>query len=85
MNWIVQSNSRLRRASAAATLLVIVLSTSVSSVRANQGDYADAWGPRLDAPIPMLAAADQNGVGQDLASLTGEHGLLVLFNRSAVW
>ena len=37
------------------------------------------------APIPLLAASDQNGELQDLASLTGENGLLVLFNRSAVW
>ena len=42
-------------------------------------------GSSLNAPIPLLAASDQNGELQDIASLTGENGLLVLFNRSAVW
>ena len=86
MNWISQSKHGLLRASGAATLLVTVLSTAaVLFAQADQGDYADAWGPSLNAPIPLLAASDQNGELQDIASLTGENGLLVLFNRSAVW
>ena len=85
MNWISQSKHWLLRASGAATLLVTVLSTAVSLAQAGQDNYADAWGPSLNASIPLLAASDQNGELQDIASLTGENGLLVLFNRSAVW
>ena len=85
MNRILRSKGRLRGVSAAATLLVAVLSIVVSAAQADQDDYADTWGPNLDAPVPLLAATDHNGALQDLASLTGENGLLVLFNRSAVW
>ena len=85
MNWIPQSKHGLLRASGAATLLVTVLSTAAPFAQADQGDYADAWGPSLNASIPLLAASDQNGELQDIASLTGENGLLVLFKRSAVW
>ena len=85
MNRILRSKGRLRGVSAAATLLVAVLSIVVSAAQADQVAYADTWGPSLDAPLPLLAASDQNGVRQNLASLTGENGLLVLFNRSAVW
>ena len=85
MNWISQSKCWLLWATAAATLLVTVVSTAVPLAQGGQDDYAVAWGPSLNAPIPLLAASDQNGELQDLASLTGENGLLVLFNRSAVW
>ena len=85
MNWISQSKHWLPRASGAATLLATVLLTAVYLAQAGQDNYADAWGPSLNAPIPLLAASDQNGELQDIASLTGENGLLVLFNRSAVW
>ena len=85
MNWISQSKHWFLRASGAATLLVTVLSIAVSLAQPGQDNYADAWGPSLNAPIPLLAASDHNGELQDIASLTGENGLLVLFNRSAVW
>ena len=85
MNWMSQRKYGLTRATAAATLWMSALLTAVPSVQADQNGYADAWGPSLHVPMPLLAAPDQDGVRQNLASLTGENGRLVLFNRSAVW
>ena len=47
--------------------------------------YQDDWGPPLGATLPAVAAADQTGAERDLASLTGEQGLLLFFYRSANW
>ena len=85
MILISQSKRWLARATVTTGLLVTVLLSTEPLAQADQGNYADAWGPGLNVPIPLLAASDQNGELQDLASLTGENGLLVLFNRSAVW
>ena len=45
------------------------------------------WAPDLPvgASIPMLEAPDQNGIVQNLASLSGEKGLVLVFNRSFDW
>ncbi len=47
--------------------------------------YQEAWGPPVGSTIPPIATADQQGAKRDLASLTGERGLLLLVNRSTVW
>ena len=60
MNWISQSKHWLLRASGAATLLVTVLSTAVSLAQAGKDNYADAWGPSLNAPIPLLATSGRS-------------------------
>ena len=49
MNWISQSKRWLLWATAAATLLVTVLSTAVPLAQGGQDDYAVAWGPSLGA------------------------------------
>ena len=66
MNRILRSKGRLRGVSAAATLLVAVLSIVVSAAQADQGDYADTWGPSLDAPVPLLAATPDCSEQQSL-------------------
>lgn len=45
------------------------------------------WAPDypVGATIPLLEAPDQDGEVQTLASLTGEKGLLLAFNRSFDW
>ena len=48
-------------------------------------DYADGWGLAVGAKAPAIEAADQTGAVRDLASLTGERGLLLILNRSADW
>ena len=47
--------------------------------------YQDSWGPSVGDAIPPIAAEDQAGSIRDLASLSGEYGLLLLVSRSAVW
>ena len=48
-------------------------------------DYVDSWGLDVGAKAPAIEAADQTGAVRDLASLTGERGLLLILNRSADW
>ena len=44
------------------------------------------YGPKVGEPIPhQLGAVDQAGASRDFASLKGEAGLILLFNRSVVW
>jgi peroxiredoxin len=45
------------------------------------------WAPDypVGATIPMLEAPDQNGNVQTLGSLSGEKGLVLVFNRSFDW
>jgi len=45
------------------------------------------WAPDFPegATIPLLEAPDQNGNMQNLASLSGSKGLILLFNRSFDW
>ncbi|MCR9277806.1 MAG: hypothetical protein NXH85_07495 [Pseudomonadaceae bacterium] len=50
-----------------------------------EASYAQAWGPAIGAPMPLLDAPDQNGDQRNLASLSGSHGLLLFLNRSADW
>ena len=48
-------------------------------------EYAQALGPSVGATAPMLSAKDQDGTQQDLNSLSGSQGLLLVFNRSVDW
>lgn len=50
-----------------------------------ESEYAANWGPSIGSTAPMLSALDQDGNPQDLNSLKGSGGLLVVFNRSVDW
>lgn len=56
-----------------------------SSESAAADAYQDGWGPSVGDTVPPLDAEDQDGKVRDLASLSGEGGLVLLVNRSAVW
>ena len=61
-----------------------ILTTLVAQV-SFADEYSSGWGPSVGSTIPMLAANDQAGQSQTLASLAGEQGLLLFLNRSADW
>jgi hypothetical protein len=42
-------------------------------------------GPEPGERIPDFVLPDQNGVPRSLANLSGPHGLLLVFHRSADW
>lgn len=44
-----------------------------------------ATGPELGDPIPEFSLLDQHGQLRSLADLSGSHGLLLVFHRSAEW
>ena len=48
-------------------------------------DYSTGWGLPVGAEAPAIEARDQSGAVRTLASLAGEHGLLLMLNRSADW
>ena len=48
-------------------------------------DYVDDWGPAVGTPIPAGEFASHTGERRALLDLTGDKGLLILFNRSANW
>ena len=67
-------------------LMSAVLSLGIAQIAtAANDDYVAQWGPALGSPAPELMAEDQSGRMRTLDDLAGEHGLLILFNRSADW
>jgi hypothetical protein len=64
---------------------IIFAAAVVVSVGAGSADYVDQWGLPVGQPAPPVEAPDQTGVVRDLASLSGENGLLLFFNRSTDW
>ena len=69
--------------------LSLILPTLILLTAFSQGSTAQEfnWAPDfpVGASIPMLEAPDQNGTVQNLASLTGDKGLVLVFNRSFDW
>lgn len=65
-----------------ALLALLVVSGCSQS---GESQYATDWGPSIGTTAPLLEATDQAGNQQNLASLTGSKGLLVVFNRSVDW
>ena len=47
--------------------------------------FVDAWGPAVGSTAPAIKAEDQDGTVRDLASLSGERGVLLVLSRSADW
>ncbi len=72
------------RRSAAILFLLVTLAIGVDA-----GQAEEPWippGPAIGARFPSdLALPDQAGVQQDLGSLQGENGTVIVFVRSADW
>jgi len=65
--------------------MLAVLAAAVLSAVSWADDFADAWGPSVGSPLPVLEAPDQTGTLRTLDDLSGEQGLLLFLNRSADW
>ena len=76
-------NPSLKKVLRNLTLMTIVAGLSQFAVA--DEEYAAAWGPAIGARAPLLDAQDHNGSQQTLDSLSGENGVLVVFNRSVDW
>lgn len=65
-------------------LFSLILMTTVS-INVSAQDFN--WAPDfpVGSTIPLLEAPDQNGVVQTLDSMSGEKGLVIVFNRSFDW
>ena len=68
---------------------VLAMSSGVSAGEAAADDeaagYETDWGPAVGTTMPDVETRDSQGTSRDLASLTGERGLLLVISRSAVW
>lgn len=58
---------------------------TVVSLQLSADEYSAGWGPSVGTVLPPIAAVDQAGVEHHLASLSGDHGLLLFLSRSADW
>jgi len=47
--------------------------------------FVDSWGPAVGGTAPAIEAEDQDGTVRDLASLSGERGVLFVLSRSFDW
>ena len=47
--------------------------------------HAQEFGPNVGDVLPPISAMDQAGAQRDLASLSGENGLVLLVTRAADW
>ncbi len=50
-----------------------------------KNDTGMTTGPAVGERIPSFSAPDQNGKRQTFDTLKGEHGLVLMFVRSADW
>ncbi|MEM7077465.1 MAG: hypothetical protein AAF513_02450 [Pseudomonadota bacterium] len=67
-------------------LLGLGLTLSLAATHAVADDeYARQWAPPVGTPMPAFSAPDQNNQPQTFESISGEHGLLLILNRSADW
>jgi peroxiredoxin len=65
---------------------LIALSLTVAPISAQDTPGAEVdFGPAIGEHIDFGSLADQTGTARDLASLTGENGLVLMFQRSADW
>ena len=65
--------------------VAVTLGSAALALSVGASEYEDAWGPAVGTSMLPVAAADQTGTERDLASLTGERGLLLFMVRSADW
>ena len=70
---------RLLRRGVRAISLSILAATALAAAEAPEA------GPAVGTSVPPFEAVDHTGARQDINSLTGEQGLLLLFFRSADW
>lgn len=65
---------------------VFALTLSISPLSAQNAPGSDiGFGPAIGESIDFGTLSDQEGAARDLAGLTGENGLVLMFVRSADW
>jgi hypothetical protein len=66
-------------------LLVLVAAVAVPAARSQAPIDTSKVGPQVGATVPPFSGVDQFGRTQDLATLSGPKGLMLVFSRSADW
>lgn len=82
MRSSLSNGFRLRRLLVSLGLLIATVCGNSAAIAE---DYSDQWGPEIGSQLPVLEAYDQTGVLRNLDNLSGDHGLLLIMNRSADW
>jgi hypothetical protein len=66
-------------------MFVAFLAIAAAAAAAAQAVDPTRLGPQVGETVPAFALTDHRGVRQDLASLSGRDGLMLVFFRSADW
>lgn len=66
-------------------LLALVCIVAAGPVWAQTTVDTSKIGPQIGATVPPFSGVDQSGRTQDLRTLSGPKGLMLVFNRSADW
>lgn len=67
-------------------ILIAVMGLSMDAGKASASDQLSGVGPTVGTPLAdVIVADDETGAARDFASLTGEKGLILVFNRSLSW
>ncbi|MGE0446843.1 MAG: hypothetical protein AB7P99_16575 [Vicinamibacterales bacterium] len=68
-----------------SALVVLGLAATAPEGAAQPAVDTSKLGPQVGATVPAFSGVDQFGRTQDLATLSGPKGLMLVFNRSADW
>ncbi|MGD9902744.1 MAG: hypothetical protein AB7U83_04680 [Vicinamibacterales bacterium] len=68
-----------------SALVVLGLAVAQPGVRAQAPVDTSTLGPQVGATVPPFSGVDQFGRTQNLSTLSGPKGLMLVFNRSADW
>ena len=66
-------------------LLVLACAAAGVAVSAQAPVDTATLGPQVGDVVPPVSGVDQHGRTQDLSTLAGPKGLMLVFNRSADW
>jgi len=81
-------NKKIARSILISTLLAFTLMLTNASIAAESDRNrinVSLLGPQVGEQVPDFSLPDQNGVLQNLDSIMGPNGAMLLFHRSADW
>jgi hypothetical protein len=74
-----------RRAGLGIALAIVVFGAGCDGMENRSPIEVASLGPQVGEQVPEFSLPDQNGQVQNLESILGPNGALLLFHRSADW
>lgn len=82
---ISKVSSILRTLISSALVIALTSFSIMASAQSRTGVDIDTLGPQVGEAVPDFELPDQNGNLQNLESIMGPNGAMLLFHRSADW